>query len=91
MTEGAGSSEGLAASCVFIDVRFHRCPLPVLKTRRALEAVAPGALLTIIATDPAARIDMAHFCQMSGHTLVSLEEAGGELRFQIRKGSHARG
>ena len=69
-----------------LDVRFHRCPLPVLKTRRALEALPSGALLTVIATDLAARIDMAHFCQMCGHELLSVEEAEGVLRFVLKKG-----
>jgi tRNA 2-thiouridine synthesizing protein A len=69
-----------------LDVRFHRCPLPVLKTRKALEALPAGAVLTVIATDPAARIDMAHFCAMNGHALLSVEGAEGVLRFQVRKG-----
>jgi tRNA 2-thiouridine synthesizing protein A len=69
-----------------LDVRFYRCPLPVLKTRKALEALPSGATLAVLATDPAARIDMAHFCVTCGHELVLVEEAEGVLRFVIRKG-----
>lgn len=84
MGVGGGSSRGSAE--VVLDVRFHRCPLPVLKTRKALEALPAGATLTILATDPAARIDMAHFCETAGHTLLSVEEANGVLRFVVRRG-----
>jgi len=69
-----------------LDVRLYRCPLPVLKTRKALEALPIGAELTVLATDPAARIDMAHFCAMSGHALLSAQETDGVLRFVLRKG-----
>ena len=68
-----------------LDVRYHRCPLPVLKTRKALEALPVGARLIVIATDPAARIDMAHFCATSGHALLSIEEKDGTLRFALEK------
>ena len=67
-----------------LDVRFHRCPLPVLKTQKAIAMLPAGAELTVIATDPAARIDMAHFCAVSGHQLLSVDEADGMLRFLIR-------
>jgi tRNA 2-thiouridine synthesizing protein A len=85
MGASEGSSRGADAEPV-LDVRFHRCPLPVLKTRKALEALQAGAVLTVIATDPAARIDMAHFCGTSGHALLSVEEAEGVLTFVLRKG-----
>jgi tRNA 2-thiouridine synthesizing protein A len=69
-----------------LDVRFHRCPLPVLRTRKTLAALPAGALLTVLATDPAARIDMAHFCATEGHGLVSVTEEDNVLRFVIERG-----
>lgn len=69
-----------------LDVRFHRCPLPVLRTRKALSGLPSGARLTVLATDPAAPIDMAHFCSTEGHTLVSVEEKDGVLRFVVKRG-----
>jgi len=68
-----------------LDVKGLLCPLPVLKTRKALERLEPGASLVVEATDPAAAIDMPHFCAEAGHDLVSQEAEGGVLRFEIRK------
>ena len=61
------------------------CPLPVLKARKRLGAMAPGALLRVVADDPAARVDFPHFCAEQGHGLVSAEDEGGRLTFVIRK------
>lgn len=46
------------------------CPLPVLKARKRLMALAPGELLELHATDPAAQIDVPHFCAEQGHILL---------------------
>jgi tRNA 2-thiouridine synthesizing protein A len=61
------------------------CPLPVLKARKRLGGMAPGALLRVLADDPAARVDFPHFCAEQGHALVSTDEAPGRLVFVIRK------
>ena len=62
------------------------CPLPVLKARRALKPLAPGAVLEVLATDPGATKDFAHFCETTGcELLASSEEPGGILRFRLRK------
>jgi tRNA 2-thiouridine synthesizing protein A len=61
------------------------CPLPVLKARKRLGGMAPGALLRVMADDPAARVDFPHFCAEQGHELVSAEETPGRLTFTIRK------
>jgi tRNA 2-thiouridine synthesizing protein A len=61
------------------------CPLPVLKARKRLGGMAPGALLRVVADDPAARVDFPHFCAEQGHELVAAEEAPGRLTFVIRK------
>jgi tRNA 2-thiouridine synthesizing protein A len=51
--------------------------LPVLRARKALRDVAPGGLLTVLATDPAAPRDFRAFCEQTGHRLEScLDEAG---------------
>lgn len=62
------------------------CPLPVLKARKRLQALPAGALLRVLADDPAARIDFPHFCAEQGHGLVGAADlAGGVLEFVIRK------
>ena len=67
------------------DLRGLNCPLPVLKARKRLAGMAPGALLRVLADDPAARVDFPHFCAEQGHELVSTYEAGATLAFVIRR------
>jgi tRNA 2-thiouridine synthesizing protein A len=68
------------------------CPLPVLKARKRLAALAEGALLEVRADDPAARVDFPHFCAEQGHALVSMRDGpDGALTFLIRKGGRPRG
>ncbi|UWQ94083.1 sulfurtransferase TusA family protein [Rhodobacteraceae bacterium M385] len=59
-----------------IDARDLLCPLPVLRLRKALEASAPGTTLRLLATDPAALIDVPHFCTEQGHRFLSATEIG---------------
>ena len=61
------------------------CPLPVLKARKRLAGMAPGAFLRVLADDPAARVDFPHFCAEQGHELVSAAETAETLVFVIRK------
>ncbi len=68
-----------------LDVVGLRCPLPVLKARKALAGLAPGSLLEVVASDPAAAQDFAAFCAASGHLLVAQSAADGVQRFLIRK------
>jgi tRNA 2-thiouridine synthesizing protein A len=73
-----------------LDVRGLICPLPVLRTRKALAAMAPGDLLRVNCTDPAAAADFPAYCQAAGHELLqssSQELAQGpELTFLICRG-----
>jgi tRNA 2-thiouridine synthesizing protein A len=69
-----------------LDATGLLCPLPVLKARRALKPLAPGAVLEVIATDPGATKDFEHFCQTTGCELLEAsEQPGGILRFRMRK------
>ena len=68
-----------------LDVKGLLCPLPVLKARKALSALAPGSVLEVEATDPAAVIDVPHFCNETGHTLLAQSEEAGVYRFHIRR------
>ncbi len=70
-----------------LDATGFLCPLPVLKARKRLLALAPGEVLRVLADDPAARIDMPHFCAEQGHALVGEEDLGGPRRaYLIRRG-----
>ncbi len=70
-----------------LDARGLLCPLPVLKARKRLGALAPGAVLKVVADDPAAVVDMPHYCAESGHRLLAQQAgaADGELLFWIEK------
>ena len=69
-----------------LDVSGYQCPLPVLKAARKMRSLASGDVLRLLATDPAASIDVAHFCAEQGHELLSEEQIDGALLFTIRKG-----
>ncbi|HEV7308935.1 sulfurtransferase TusA family protein [Ensifer sp.] len=71
---------------IVYDLRGLKCPLPVLKTRKRMVALAPGALIEVETTDPLAAIDIPHFCNEDGHTLEASAAADGGHRFLIRKG-----
>jgi tRNA 2-thiouridine synthesizing protein A len=68
-----------------LDLTGLLCPLPVLKAGKRLAAMAPGAVLTVIATDPMAEIDMPHFCQERGHLLLGQSRQGQSLVFRIAR------
>jgi tRNA 2-thiouridine synthesizing protein A len=74
------------ADPVVLDTKGLKCPLPVLKARKALRDVPPGGLLRVLATDPGAVKDFEHFCRTTGSELVQQgEEEEGVLVFLIRK------
>ena len=62
------------------------CPLPILKARKRLQALEVGQVLRLIANDPAAVIDVPHFCNEQGHELVSANTAQPTHVYMIRKG-----
>lgn len=57
-----------------IDAIGLLCPLPVLKLQKALRGLVPGNQVRLLATDPASRIDVPHFCAQSGHILKESTE-----------------
>lgn len=61
------------------------CPLPVLKARKRLQSLATGQTLTVLADDPAAIVDVPHFCAEAGHTLLSSDLDGPVQTYVIRK------
>ena len=68
-----------------IDTLGLLCPLPVLKARKRLSALAPGQVLALVADDPAAQIDVPHFCNEQGHALEQVTANGSSWTFLIRK------
>ena len=70
-----------------LDATGLLCPLPVLKLRKRLKSLADGQILELMADDPAAIIDVPHFCNESGHELVSVTQRAGCQVYAVRKTS----
>lgn len=70
---------------VELDATGLLCPLPVLKLRKLLKALAVGDLIEMRADDPAAIVDVPHFCAESGHALVEMREQAGKQIYVVRK------
>ena len=68
-----------------VDASGLKCPLPVLKARKALQSLTDGDKLRVISTDPASPLDFKHFCNSKGHSLISVEEKGESFEFVIVK------
>ncbi len=68
-----------------LDARGLNCPLPILRTKKALAEMASGEILKVIATDPGSVKDMQAFAKQTGNDLVNSAEAGGEYTFFMKK------
>jgi len=68
-----------------LDVTGLACPLPVLKAKKAIRRVAPGAVLEVRATDPGAVKDFQAFCAATGDILADWSEDAGVFTFHIRR------
>ncbi|MFN3661913.1 sulfurtransferase TusA family protein [Yoonia sp.] len=69
-----------------LDARGLLCPLPVLKARKRLSALLSGQVLRMIADDPAAIVDVPHFCAEAGHDMLACHDGDGGQVYLIRKG-----
>ena len=67
-----------------LDTSGLNCPLPILKTKKALKGMAAGETLELLATDPGSVADIAAFCNQTGNDLVESGEEGGTYRFVIK-------
>jgi tRNA 2-thiouridine synthesizing protein A len=67
-----------------LDVRGLKCPLPVLRAEKRLAQLPAGSRITVLATDPMAKLDIPLYCRQQGHD-CDLAVEGEVLRFSIRK------
>ena len=70
---------------ILVDARGHRCPVPTLRLRRALEHAPGGAIVRLMADDPLAKVDVPHFAAEAGMELVESLSEGSALVFRVRK------
>ena len=69
-----------------LDATGLLCPLPVLKLRKHLKSMDNGSLITVLADDPAAAIDIPHFCNETGNKLVSKANSeNGVKEYTVKK------
>lgn len=68
-----------------LDAKGLNCPLPILRTKKALAEMTSGDILKVIATDPGSVKDMQAFAKQTGNELVNSAEAGGEYTFFMKK------
>ena len=73
------------ADILHVDARDLVCPLPVLRARRALHGAAPGTVVELWATDPAADADLRAFCTATGHHFLAAEPAVGHTVYRLQR------
>ena len=68
-----------------LDLTGLKCPLPALKTRKALRGIRPGERLEVRCTDPLASIDIPNLINETGDRLEAMEREGDHIIFLIEK------
>lgn len=68
-----------------LDARGLNCPLPILRTKKALAEISSGQVLRILATDQGSVKDFAAFAKQTANELLTTAEAGGEFTFFMKK------
>lgn len=68
-----------------LDCSGLACPMPILKTKKAVDGLQVGQVLKMIATDPGSLPDVQAWTAKTGHELLSHEEGGGKFTFYIKK------
>jgi tRNA 2-thiouridine synthesizing protein A len=68
-----------------LDAKGLNCPLPILRTKKAMNGMEAGQVLRVIATDPGSVKDFDAYCNQTGNTLLSSSEEGGAYTFFIQK------
>jgi tRNA 2-thiouridine synthesizing protein A len=69
-----------------LDAKGLACPMPIVKTKKAMNELESGQVLEIHATDKGAKNDLSAWAKSGGHDLVKHEEEDNVLKFWIKKG-----
>ncbi len=75
----------MTVTVIKLDLSGLKCPLPALKTRKALKLLAPGHRLEVRCTDPLAAIDIPHLVATTGDRLDGVERGERDIVFLIEK------
>jgi TusA-related sulfurtransferase len=68
-----------------LDAKGLSCPLPILKTKKAVEALTKNQVLKVETTDPGSKNDMASWAKRTGNEVLKVEEGSGTFTFYIKK------
>ncbi|WP_153125241.1 sulfurtransferase TusA family protein [Peribacillus tepidiphilus] len=70
-----------------VDAKGMACPMPIVKTKKAINDLNPGEVLEVLATDKGSKADIQAWSKSSGHQYLGTIEEGGVLKHYIRKAS----
>lgn len=68
-----------------LDAKGLNCPLPILKTKKALQGMQLGQVLEILATDPGSVADFQAFCRQTGNELLESSQQEDVYKFLIKR------
>ena len=68
-----------------LDAKGLSCPLPILKTKKAVDMLSKNQVLKVETTDPGSKNDMAAWAKRTGNEILKVEESGGMFSFYIKK------
>jgi len=84
-TTSPGAGAPPPADVMTLDLKGLKCPLPALKTRKALSRMTAGQRVSVVCTDPMAGIDIPHLLRETGDVLEDQQKGDGTLTFLVRK------
>ncbi|BAU23794.1 SirA-like domain-containing protein [Caldimicrobium thiodismutans] len=68
-----------------LDCKGLSCPMPMLKTKKALQKLSSGQILEVLGTDPGSKNDIPSMCKKEGHEFLGMIDESGYTRYFIRK------
>lgn len=69
----------------YVDAKGQSCPVPILMIAKAFKTLTSGQILSISATDPGSKADVAAWANKTGNTLLEMVEEGGVFTFYLQK------
>ena len=72
-----------------LDLTGLKCPLPALKTRKALKSLKSGDVLEVVCTDPLSVIDIPNLIRETGDSVEITERGAQRIVFQIQRAASA--
>ncbi|WP_042354189.1 sulfurtransferase TusA family protein [Bacillus rubiinfantis] len=69
-----------------VDAKGLACPMPIVKTKKAMDELASGQILEVHTTDKGSKNDLTAWAKSGGHQLINHEEDSGVFKFWIKKG-----